>query len=193
MKKILIALTAVLIAAYPLLVYYGLSTFSTRFLLLFIITPLLIRYYIIRNRQKDVVSQSLIIVTLIGIAYGFLSFILDNALLMKFYPAVMSFSLFFVFLRSLIKSQAIITVIAEKISKEPLPQAAVEYTGYVTIAWCIFFALNSLVAVYTVFFSTLAVWTLYNGLISYLIIGTLIIVEFPIRLLVKKRAVIEDA
>jgi uncharacterized membrane protein len=43
----------------------------------------------------------------------------------------------------------------------------------VTFAWCAFFIGNGAIALYTAMFASFASWTLYNGLIAYLLIGAM--------------------
>ena len=40
--------------------------------------------------------------------------------------------------------------------------------------WCLFFIVNGAIALVTVLSKNQALWTLYNGLISYLLMGTLL-------------------
>jgi uncharacterized membrane protein len=73
--------------------------------------------------------------------------------------------------------------------KEPdLPPSGVHYTRRVTQVWCGFFVLNGSIAAYTALYSSLATWTLYNGLISYLLMGLLFGGEFLLRLHVRKQS-----
>ena len=66
--------------------------------------------------------------------------------------------------------------------KEPnLSEAGVKYTRVVTWIWCGFFMVNGSVALYTALIAGIEVWTLYNGLVSYLLIGTLIVSEYLFR------------
>ena len=47
--------------------------------------------------------------------------------------------------------------------------------------------LNGSVALYTALFTSLATWTLYNGFIAYLLMGTLFAVELLCRTHLRKR------
>lgn len=44
-----------------------------------------------------------------------------------------------------------------------------------------FFGINAVIALITVFFAPMEIWVLYNGLISYLLMGILLIAEFILR------------
>lgn len=62
-----------------------------------------------------------------------------------------------------------------------LPAAAVAYTRNVTRVWCVFFACNALAALATCLRGDLRLWTLYNGAVSYLLIGLLMAGEWFVR------------
>ena len=55
------------------------------------------------------------------------------------------------------------------------------YAAGVTRLWCVFFLLNGLVAFGFALEANVVAWTLYTGLISYLLMGTLFSVEFLYR------------
>lgn len=61
-----------------------------------------------------------------------------------------------------------------------------EYTRKLTYVWAVFTFLNWLVSVATVFMSE-AVWALYNGFISYLLIGMFFAVEYIVRIRFKRK------
>ena len=64
---------------------------------------------------------------------------------------------------------------------------AVRYTRGLTMVWVMFFVLNGIAAAYTAVAATTGIWMWYNGLVSYLLIGTLIVAEYPVRVLYRKR------
>ncbi|MCK5717639.1 MAG: hypothetical protein KAH77_09135, partial [Thiomargarita sp.] len=47
--------------------------------------------------------------------------------------------------------------------------------------WCIFFIFNVIMATLTTFYATLEMWTLYNGLIAYILMGLIFIIEYGVR------------
>ena len=51
----------------------------------------------------------------------------------------------------------------------------------VTWVWCGFFLLNGLTALALAIHASLAVWALYTGFLSYLLMGTLFALEFLVR------------
>jgi acyl-coenzyme A synthetase/AMP-(fatty) acid ligase/3-hydroxymyristoyl/3-hydroxydecanoyl-(acyl carrier protein) dehydratase len=75
-------------------------------------------------------------------------------------------------------------VLWDKTLRGSLAEKRVEaYCRKVTLVWCLFFVINGGIAVFTVFFASDALWSLYNGGISYIVMGIL----FGGELMVRKR------
>ena len=70
-----------------------------------------------------------------------------------------------------------------------LDAQAMNYTRHVTEAWVIFFLVNASISLWTALHADLALWTLYNGFISYLLIGLMFGGEYILRLFVKRKKV----
>jgi uncharacterized membrane protein len=68
-----------------------------------------------------------------------------------------------------------------RLAQPDLPEVAVIWTKKVTSVWCLFFILNTCIALYTVLFTSTQIWVLYNGFISYLLMGLLFAGEFILR------------
>jgi len=62
-----------------------------------------------------------------------------------------------------------------------LPDEAIPYTRKVTIIWCGFFMLNGVLALLTTLYASDRIWALYNGLISYCLMGLLFAGEWLVR------------
>ncbi|STQ08598.1 Predicted membrane protein [Enterobacter cloacae] len=50
-----------------------------------------------------------------------------------------------------------------------------------TKVWCGFFIGNGAVALFTVLYADLRLWTLWNGMLSYILMGTLMAGEWLVR------------
>jgi uncharacterized membrane protein len=74
-----------------------------------------------------------------------------------------------------------------RIHEPNLPTRVVSYTRRVTQVWCIFFAANGAVALMTALWASPATWTLYNGLIAYVMMGLLFAGEYVVRWHFKRR------
>ena len=102
-----------------------------------------------------------------------------------YYPVVVNFLLFLMFFTSLFQKETVIQKIARAMEPDIKPKA-LEYTRKLTYVWAVFTFLNWLVSVATVFMSE-AVWALYNGFISYLLIGMFFAVEYIVRIRFKRK------
>lgn len=165
---------------YPFIVYVGLNWFEPSVLALALVSLTLIRVYF--SEKKTTIP----LVKIVGVnAILLLSFnvFVNSAFLLKLYPVVISFSFFSVFIYSLFKPPTVITLIAG--ARDKLTENAVIYTRKVTIVWCLFFIVNGFIALWTVFQSD-EYWTLYNGIISYILMGILFACEWLVRRNFKK-------
>ncbi len=180
MNVVVKGISAFLVIIYPLVIYFGLEHFEPKYLAIFLGLILLLRFVTGNSmsgfgsrKQHLFISIAIIIILFITLQ----SNTLDG---LKVYPVIVSFSLLAVFGYSLINPPTVIERLARL--KEPeLSEEGVIYTRNVTKVWCIFFLLNGMVALYTSFFATIEVWTLYNGIISYLIMGCLFAGELVFR------------
>ena len=99
---------------------------------------------------------------------------------LKLYPVIVNATLLGVFFYSLIVPPTAIERIARKRDRF-LPAQAIGYTRRVTQVWCVFFALNGAIALYTALYESSALWSLYNGLLAYVLIGLLFAGEYCVR------------
>ena len=122
----------------------------------------------------------------VGLA-GLLS---GSALVLKLYPALVSASLLVLFGVSLACPPALIFRFAlrqDKSIRGSLAEKAVEaYCRKVTWAWCVFFAGNGGLALWTALCASEAVWAVYNGGVSYILIGAMFAGEFMTRKAARK-------
>jgi uncharacterized membrane protein len=102
---------------------------------------------------------------------------------LKAYPILLSIGLTAVFSHSLLRPPTVMERIAG-LSRPNLNPAAISYLRKLTIVWLCFFIVNGAISAATAFWGSLKAWTLYNGLISYLLIGLIFIGEFAVRHLV---------
>jgi uncharacterized membrane protein len=105
---------------------------------------------------------------------------------LKLYPVLINGVMLGIFGYSLISPPSLIERFARM--KEPnLPAAGVAYTRRVTQVWCAFFLINGSIALATALWASTAVWTLYNGVISYVLMGLLFGGEYLVRLRFKRQ------
>jgi uncharacterized membrane protein len=111
----------------------------------------------------------------------------SNGLLsLKLYPVLVNGVLLGLFTHSLYTPPSIVERIA-RVREPDLEPAAICYTRRVTQVWCAFFAVNGGVAFATAIWASPAVWSLYNGLIAYILMGALFGGEYCIRCRFKRR------
>jgi len=170
---------AILTLAYPLLVYFGLSRFEPRWLALLLAGMALLRAIATREKVWLAAAGGAV---LLAAASG-----LGNQLLpLKLYPVLVSVVLFVVFFTSLFHPPSVIERLA-RLHEPDLPPAGVAYTRRVTEVWCAFFVCNGSIALVTALWASSAAWALYNGLISYVLMGCLFAGEWLVRRRVKAR------
>jgi uncharacterized membrane protein len=115
-------------------------------------------------------------------------FVTNSERLLKIYPVVMNVTLLVTFGATLFRSPSMILRFASLQDKTVVDDPSVVlYCRKVTAVWCCFFIFNIGVSLYTVFFASNLVWSLYNGLISYILIGILFVGEKVVRHFVQKK------
>lgn len=101
-------------------------------------------------------------------------------LAIRLHPVLMSLGFAALFLHSLWSPPVMIERFA-RLAEPDLPEAARPYLRKVTIAWILFLLANAAVAAWTVLYGTIGQWTLYNGFISYLLMGVMFGGEYLVR------------
>lgn len=87
---------------------------------------------------------------------------------------------------SLIYPPTLIEQIARR--REPdLDARGVAYTRQVTKIWCMFCLLNGMVSLLTAVSGNIQVWTVYNGVISYGLMGILFVTEYGVRCYLRRQ------
>jgi len=104
----------------------------------------------------------------------------DSHASLRIYPVVVNVLMMTVFGSSLLRGRPVIERIA-RLRHPDLPPEGVRYTRQVTQVWTAFFLLNGLAAAALGLWGSWYWWTLYNGLISYLLMGLLMVGEWLLR------------
>ncbi|MDP8100213.1 hypothetical protein [Phocoenobacter atlanticus] len=99
---------------------------------------------------------------------------------MYFYPILISGLMLVIFGGSLFSKQSIIERFA-RLKTPDLPQVAILYTRKVTQVWCGFFIINIAITLFFIWQKNETLWAIYTGVISYLLMGILMIGEWLIR------------
>lgn len=169
---------------YPFAIYFGLHYFSHSHLVFFILALLLARVAMLKDSLKKM-PWVLPASVLGAIAVSF-SFFFDSLIGFKLYPLMVNIAMLSVFYYSYLKPPTVIETFA-RLTEKNFPEQAVNYTEKVTLAWCVFFSINGCISLYTALYTSLDMWVLYNGLLSYLGIASFMGIEYLIRRNVKKQ------
>ena len=168
MRLFLQIVTGILLLGYPLAVYFGLNYLPAGTIAMVLCFILIVRLLIQKQQVK-----SMILPIIVGIGLTAASFIAKRHDWLLYYPVVINLSMLMLFAYSLKLGPSMIERLARL--KEPeLPDEAIPYLKKVTQIWCGLFVFNGSVALYTAHYASLEIWTLYNGLIAYLLIGSLL-------------------
>lgn len=179
MGKLFAVLNALLVVSYPIAVYVGLTHFSARgvgLLLGGLLLPGLV-YRLRAARREDwlvVLRLPLSIVTLLALTALF-----DDRRFVFALPVLINLALLAQFAGSL-RGTPLVERFA-RMQQPSLSAAQVAYCRRVTQVWCVFFVFNGLVSALLARFAALSVWSLYNGLVAYVLMGILGATEYVVR------------
>lgn len=167
--------------AYPFIVYFGLWYFPPYIIGGFLIAIIILRLVMGRSAHKPwpelmVLAASMVFILVL--------LPLNDQLAIKIYPLTISFGFALIFIYAMISPPNVIEKFA-RLMQPDLNLRGVEYTRKVSIIWIVFFILNGCVSAWTAIYCDIEIWTLYNGFISYVLMGILFGGEFVIRQFVK--------
>jgi uncharacterized membrane protein len=172
---------AVVLIAYPLIVYFGLGYFETRWVALTVMLVAISRFFLIKRigganaylPQGNLVVGALLLV-------GFTALAANSSILLQYYPVCINALMFGFFFLSIFRPPSVIEQFA-RVKTPELPDEAISYTRKVTMVWSAFFVLNGSMALYTILNTDIRFWAIYNGAISYSLMGALFAGEYVVR------------
>lgn len=109
-----------------------------------------------------------------------------NAL--KIYPVIVNFSFFLIFFASLFAQKTVIQKIAE-LQEGVLNSNVKIYTRNLTYLWCIFLFIQFLISILTLFLDD-KIWMIYNGFVSYILLGSFFAIEYMVRIILKRKKIL---
>lgn len=203
MKKFLKTLFCVLMAIYPILIFTLLVVLKVevKIVSLCIIVVSAIFFLSVTGTQKSrltgekkgILIWKSLLSSILFLITGLFCFFTGKELFLRFYSIIIN-CIFLVFFSStlffkpnIIFRFAVLT--DKKIIGSSYEKNVNNYCKKVTVVWCCFFILNGIIAACTTFFYSQKIWAIYNGGISYVLMGTLFIVEFLIRKVVDKKMI----
>jgi uncharacterized membrane protein len=176
-KRILGLILALVGLLYPLLIYFEVNVYFSRTLALLIGLSFAGNFLAQRRRVNQ--GRFLILCCLMFLIYAAVIFI-SSSLFVVYLPFLISISLLSSFVYSLLYPPNAIELFARALVPD-LSSAEVIYCRHVTLIWIVFFLLNGITAFYTACCASLGAWTLYNGLVAYVVMGVLFAMELGYR------------
>ena len=165
---------------YPLVVFFGSHYFEPWKIAALLIVLLLVR--LAASYSLKHWSTPLLIA---GIGYCLFAMWSNQLGTLLFYPLLVNALMLLIFGWSLYSPPSLIERVA-RLQHPDLPPEGVIYTRRVTQVWCGFFIINGTLAAVTALWASLEVWSLYNGLIAYLLMGILFAAEYIVRMRTQK-------
>jgi uncharacterized membrane protein len=171
LTSILLPLAGVL---YPFVVYFGMDRVPPSMFALVLGAIWLVRAPSLLKQPggKLMLAAALVYCALLAFS--------SSGTLERWYPTLISTILLCAFGLSLIYGPPLVERIA-RVREPDLPDAAIPYTRNVTWAWVGFFIFNGVVSAALTLWASLKWWTLYNGLLVYVIMGALFAGEWLLR------------
>lgn len=173
MRHLLRGILITFFVLYPFIVGWSLS--HGQFVWVSVLLVVLGSVRLISARKNDLMLP----LTGLAIVCGGLSLILKDHAWLKLYPVGMSVGALLIFALTLYKPPSMIERFARLVEPD-LPESGVQWTRKVTMVWCGFFSMNAMIALGTVF-APMKFWVIYNGFISYVLMGVLFLGEFILR------------
>ncbi len=199
-RRVATGLLGLSVVAYPVLVYGVLQKANVRlasFVLLLAVLPLVGSVIAQRRanhhqavprgnesssrpgkrmtRPSAAAWAAAVVVALITVAGS-----LESMRALLFVPVAVNASFLVGFGHTLLSGPPLIERLA-RLQHPDLTTAEARWCRHWTVAWCCFFALNIGVAAMLASTGRLAWWTIYNGLISYVLMGLLFSAEYVLR------------
>lgn len=175
-----------LLATYPFVVYFGIRALPASFFAILLAVIVAIRTAVIRPEERNLALP----VMLLLFAYAITAAMVDRTEALLYYPVLVNVTLCAIFILSLRGGESLLLRIARS-RGIPMSEHAPGYLRRLTVVWACFFAANGLISLWTTT-ATLEVWTLYTGLISYMLVGTLILGEWFYRRHYKRKHGVSD-
>lgn len=155
------------------------------------------------SEEKSVLDWKPLVSSVLLLTAGLFCFFTQKTIFLKFYAVVISVLFLAVFGSTLFLEPNIIfrfaTLADKSIKGSSYENQVKNYCKKVTIVWCCFFILNGSISVCTAFADKIipgidedmanTIWSVYNGGISYVLMGLLFAVEFIIRKMVDRKMI----
>jgi uncharacterized membrane protein len=115
----------------------------------------------------------------LGLVIG-ATLLLDEQRYLFAVPVLINLSLLWAFASSLFEPRSLVERFA-RLQVADLSAEEVAYCRSVTIGWCVFFVFNGSTSALLAWAAPLSWWTLYTGIIAYVLVGVVATTEFTLR------------
>lgn len=175
MKPLRILLTV----GYPFAAFAALTYFPARAVALVVGLAVLLRVVASRRLGREHLARAL---WTVGPAIGvlLLAGIYDDGRFFLFVPALTNAALLITFARTLRTGPSMVETFA-RWQGYRIAGDRIGYCRTVTGVWCAFFLANVSVSLFLALYATLAQWTVYTGVVAYLLAGALFTIEIAYR------------
>lgn len=170
-----------LLTLYPFAVYFGIRFLPVSFFAALLAVLVAMRFVFTSPDER----RSILPVVALMFAFAIGAAIYGKAQALLYYPALMNLLLGTLFASSVRNGDPILLRIV-RARRIPMSKYGPAYITRLTMLWAAFFFLNALVSLWTTTL-TLEAWTLYNGLVTYVIVALLFVIELLYRRHYKKR------
>lgn len=167
------------VAAYPFLIYGGLSVVEPRTLSVIVGAALILRGARSTARRCTTTASPLAL-PVAGVAPVLvLAALLNEKRVLLLVPSLINAALLLAFGWTLWQGPSMVEVFAR--TQGRVSAEAAVYCRAVTGVWCLFFVLNGGIALWLALYASVARWTFYTGFMAYVLIGLLFVGEFAYR------------
>ncbi|MEK7889412.1 hypothetical protein AAB992_20095 [Burkholderia contaminans] len=180
------ALRVMLALAYPLVILFAWQGMTPRYIGCLLVALLWLQRTVGKGALANALRRLTVLDWCVAGALTGLSLaiaVTDSEQLFHLYPACVSAGLLVAFGATLRRGPTMVEKFARSTHPDPSAEI-VRYMRRVTQVWCAFFIANGGFSVYTALYWSRESWALYNGLIAYVLIGTLLAGEWLWRRLV---------
>lgn len=173
-------LAGLLLLGYPFVVLVGLWAFDPRSVALGLACILAARLLaaLRHARRPDLANLGLFAALMAGVLALAATFNEQRFLL--FVPVLVNAVLLVSFARTLGREVSMVETFA-RLEGHALSPERRQYCRHVTGAWCLFFVLNGGVTVYLALTARVLAWTIYTGLVAYVLMGLVFAAEYVYR------------
>ena len=180
MRRVLATVSAVLVGAYPILLWAASSRVSGRALGVIILTTLA-PVLLLRARSGGGAQPPEILV--IGLAASLVLFaiLLDDRRFLLAEPVLVNAVLLFSFGQSLVGGRTPIVERFARMARGEISRERIAYCRAVTKVWCAFFLLSGCLSLWLALYASPAAWALYTGTVVYLAVAALFAGEYAVR------------